>query len=651
MTALLKAINYCYWRPLCSCSPFSRFKASFYLTKTDTLLCLHSRLFSALQSGSSMEVVTVACQGSGTQDSVAVRSENKSYSYKQLISSAWSISGLLCSGDSNTSKASSHESPSATTDGAQGVGHLRGARIGIVAKPSAEFVAGILGTWLGGGVAVPLALSYPEAELLHVMNDSDISMILSTEDHQQLMENLATKCAAQFSLIPPVASSSTQTSAGGHLQAGEVDADRIFHRNGKQSSEDPALIVYTSGTTGKPKGVVHTHKSISAQVQTLAEAWEYSSADQFLHCLPLHHILLILYTFLQILFFKCDRSLPFAIDLMVCLNGSLTCNVHVHGLFNALLAPLYAGSTVEFMPKFSVRGIWQRWREAYPQNGIKADDSITVFTGVPTMYTRLIQAHEAMDPELKAASAYAAKQLRLMMCGSSALPVPVMQQWETISGHRLLERYGMTEFVMAISNPFRGERKAGTVGKPFPGVEVRIVAEEDSKSDAMGVGELCVRSPSLFKEYWKLPEVTKESFTNDGFFKTGDAGTVDKDGYCIILGRTSADIMKVGGYKLSALEIESILLEHPAVEECCVLGLPDKDYGEIVCAIVVPNVEAKRKNEEEQRPAISLEELCSRAKHKLAPYKLPKRLLVWDSLPRNAMGKELKKVLASDQKI
>ncbi|KAL6140873.1 hypothetical protein ACLB2K_059165 [Fragaria x ananassa] len=606
---LFKAINY-FSRSLFSFSSHSSPSRFIYLTRTNPLLCLsHSRLLSSLQSGSSMEVVEIPSHGSGTQDSIAVRSDNRSYSYNQLISSARSISGLLCNGDLKTSKAK--------PDGAQGLRHLRGARIGIVAKPSAEFVAGILGTWLSGGVAVPLALSYPEAELLHVMKDSDISMILSTEDHHQLMENIATKCAAQLSLIPPVPSSSaSHASADSHLQAGQVDADTIFHRNGKQSSEDPALIIYTSGTTGKPKGVVHTHSSISAQVQTLADAWEYSSADQFLHCLPLHH---------------------------------------VHGLFNALLAPLYAGSTVEFMPKFSVRGIWQRWREAYPKNGIKADDGITVFTGVPTMYTRLIQAHEAMDAELKAASAYAAKQLRLMMCGSSALPVPVMQRWETITGHRLLERYGMTEFVMAISNPFRGERKAGTVGKPFPGVEVKIVAEDDSKTDTTGVGELCVRSPSLFKEYWKLPEVTRESFTNDGFFKTGDAGTVDKDGYYIILGRTSADIMKVGGYKLSALEIESILLEHPSVEECCVLGLPDKDYGEIVCAIVVPDEEAKRKQEEEKRPAISLEELCSGAKHKLAPYKLPTRIFVWDSLPRNAMGKvnkkELKKVLASDHQI
>uniref|UniRef100_A0A5B6ZW29 4-coumarate--CoA ligase n=2 Tax=Davidia involucrata TaxID=16924 RepID=A0A5B6ZW29_DAVIN len=304
------------------------------------------------------------------------------------------------------------------------------------------------------------------------------------------------------------------------------------------------------------------------------------------------------------------------------------------------------------MPKFSVRGIWQRWRESYPKDGTKVDNAVTVFTGVPTMYTRLIQGYETMDPELQAASASAASQLRLMMCGSSALPFPVMQQWETITGHRLLERYGMTEFVMAISNPLRGVRKGGTVGKPFPGVKAKILGEDERGDDAMGVDELCIKSPSLFKEYWKLPEVTKESFTDDGFFKTGDAVKVDEDGYYIILGRTSADIMKVGGYKLSALEIEAALLEHPVVSECCVLGLPDKDYGEAVCAIIVPEAETERKREEELKPALSLEELCAWAKEKLAPYKLPTRLILWDSLPRNAMGKvnkkELKKILAAE---
>ncbi|EXB74527.1 Malonate--CoA ligase [Morus notabilis] len=523
-----------------------------------------------------MEVVKeVAKQGSAASDGVAIRADQKSYTYKQLFSSAWRISNLLLGSDLNAiQEAGKHVAHSAPINGARGQGNLGGARIGIVAKPSAEFVAGMLGTWLSGGVAVPLAISYPEAELLHVMTDSDISMILSTEDHQELMQNIAVKTAAQFSLIPHVPSSYSEESGVDHLQSGEIDADRILH-NTETANENPALIIYTSGTTGKPKGVVHTHKSICAQV--------------------------------------------------------------------------------EFMPKFSVRGIWQRWRESYPANETKADDSITVFTGVPTIYSRLIQGYEAMDPELKATSAFAAKQLRLMMCGSSALPLPVMQQWETITGHRLLERYGMTEFVMAISNPLNGERKAGTVGKPFPGVEVRILAEDKSGSDGTGMGELCIKSPSLFKEYWRRPEVTKESFTDDGFFKTGDAVGVDEDGYYIILGRTSADIMKVGGYKLSALEIESVLLEHPTVEECCVLGLPDKDYGEAVSAIIVPEAEAKKRREEESRPAISLEELCSWAQVKLAPYKLPTRLFLWDSLPRNAMGKvnkkELKKKLAAEQDV
>ncbi|KAB2611299.1 malonate--CoA ligase [Pyrus ussuriensis x Pyrus communis] len=580
-TAPFNLLNQQFFSTLCSSSyPLS-------LRRTHALLCSsHSPHFSSLQSGSSMEESRVANQGSATHDSIAIRSDHKSYSYNQLISSVSRISRLLSTGELNDGKIYNIKYTH------------QGARIGIVAKPSAEFVAGILGAWLSGGVAIPLALSYPEPELLHVINDSDISMILSTEEHMQLIENVAAKCVAQTSLIPPVPSSSSPESGAGSLQAGgiDADADAIFHRNIKQSSEDPALVIYTSGTTGKTKGVVHTHKSISAQ--------GYTSADQFLNCLPLHHILQFLYKWSE-----------------TCFNGSLTYKIHVHGLFNAVLALLYAGSTVEFMPKFSARGIWQTWREAYPINGSN-EDGITVFTGVPTMYTRLIQAHEAMDPELKAASAYVAKQLRLM-------------------------------FVMVISNPLRGERKSATVGKPFPGVEVKIVAEDESGSDAIGMGELCVKSPSLFKEYWKLPEVTKQSFTSDGYFRTGDAGTMDEDGYYIILGRTRADIMKVGGYKLYALEIESVLLQHPAVEECCVLGLPDRDYGEVVCAIIVPEAETKKKQKEELKPAISLEELSFWAKDKLAPYKIPTRLILWDSLPRNAMGKvnkkELKKTLAPDQ--
>lgn len=540
-----------------------------------------------------MEAVkAIAGHGSTSHQNIALKADDKSYAYNHLVSSASKISLLL----------STHNQK--TVDEPKENKNLNGARIGIVAKPSAEFVAGVLAIWLSGGVAVPLALSYPEAELLHVMTDSDVSMILSTEDHKELMQQVADKTSAQFSLIPNVPSITSQAVDNG------VHQKEILFEN-KVKDDNPALILYTSGTTGKPKGVVHTHSSILAQVKTLSTAWEYTSNDRFLHCLPLHH---------------------------------------VHGLFNALFAPLYAGSMVEFMPKFSVRGIWKRWCESYPKDGSKLDDAITVFTGVPTMYTRLIQGYDAMDADLQAASASAASQLRLMMCGSSALPLPVMQRWETITGHRLLERYGMTEFVMALSNPLKGIRKGGTVGKPFPGVQVKILSEDDGND---GVGELCVKSPSLFKEYWKRPEVTKESFIEGGFFKTGDAVKVDEDGYYVILGRTNADIMKVGGYKLSALEIEAILLEHPAISECCVLGLPDNTYGEAVTAIIVPDLDIKKLREKDLKPAITLDELCSWAKQKLAPYKIPTRLFLWDSLPRNAMGKvnkkELKKTLADEE--
>ncbi|KAK8992765.1 hypothetical protein V6N11_048835 [Hibiscus sabdariffa] len=503
--------------------------------------------------GTFKEVVKAAWRPSASPDRIAIRDDQKSCTYTQLLSSASNISRLLSETDININN-----------KGSSGHGNLGGARIGIVAKPSAEFVAGMLGTWLGGGVAVPLALSHPEAELLHVMNDSDVSVVLSTEDYGETMQSVATKCAAQFSLIPPVSSTFSSSNMTGESQIGQID-------------QNPALIVYTSGTTGKPKGVVHTHKSVYAQMKMLADAWEYTSSDQFLH---------------------------FVIQLE----------------YSGVLRHLVLLLKVEFMPKFSVGSVWKRWRESYPNNGTKADDAITVFTGVPTMYTRLIQGYHAMDPEEQAASAYAARQLRLMMCGSSSLPQPVLHEWETITGHCLLERYGMTEFINAISNPLKGPRKASTVGKPFPGVQVRI-AEDKSSGDTAGWGELCVKSPALFKEYWKLPQLTKESFTHDGFFKTGDACRVDEDGYIVILGRTSADIMKVGGYKLSALEIESVLLQHPDIAECCVFGLPDKDYGEVVSAIVVLKSERKRKLEE-SNSAFSLEELCSWAKDKLAPYKV-----------------------------
>eukprot|EP00250_Pteridium_aquilinum_P019685 c24533_g1_i3 orf=486-2168(-) len=560
-----------------------------------------------------MDVIKAAVQlGSKAHSTIAVSAEESAYSYLQLLQAALSISSEL-----KTIIASQKAHTSETSVASNGpmngcsAAHFEGPRVGIVAKPSAEFVAGMWATWLCRGIAVPLALSYPESELLHVLTDAEVSIVLGTPDHEARLSEASQKASSHFFLLPPV----NRFEEASDLKPVDTDEfsslqmlDQITSLSTIEGTT-PGLIVYTSGTTGKPKGVVHTHSGMNAQVKMLSEAWEYTSDDRFLHCLPLHH---------------------------------------VHGLFNGLLAPLYAGAMVEFLPKFSVTGVWQRWSESYPSEGVKGKYATTVFTGVPTMYAYLLQGYKKMNGDAQKVAAAAARQLRLMMCGSSALPVTVMTEWEALTGHRLLERYGMTEFVMALSNPYHGARKAGTVGKPLPGVEVKIVEDDPA---VPGVGELCVKSPSLFQEYWRQPKVTEDSFRDDGYFKTGDAATIGNDGYYIILGRSSVDIMKVGGFKLSALEIEAVLLEHPSIAECAVLGLPDVYYGEVICVVAVLSDHAKSEVAGKAEPPLSLSQLQEWAKERMAPYKAPSRLEIWETLPRNALGKvnkkELKKLLTS----
>ncbi|CAM6087004.1 unnamed protein product [Calypogeia fissa] len=541
-------------------------------------------------SAAKMDVVKVALKLHGAAlDKVAVTTVEKEYSYAQVLRSAFALSSVL-----EKELADGKELNGSHTEGKI----VDGPRVGIMAKPCAEFVASLWATWLNGAVAVPIALSYPEAEIHHVMTDADISIVVATEEFRELLEKVVQKTPAKLYFLPPV----------GQV-AGNVDTesiDKILAEVEKRSTlyagDEGALIIYTSGTTGRPKGVVHTYKGLGAQVKMLADTWEYTSSDRFLHVLPLHH---------------------------------------VHGLINSLLAPLYAGATIDFLPKFSVSGVWQRFKSSYPLGGEVAKSPITVFTGVPTVYVRLLQGYDNMDDETKKTSTYAAGKLRLMMCGSSALPQPVMEKWESLTGHRLLERYGMTEFGMGLTNPLHGERKAGYVGHPFPGIEIKI--GQDASAEA-GVGELLLKSPSLFREYWRQPKVTADNFTEDGFFKTGDTVTID-DGYVKILGRTSVDIIKVGGYKLSALEIEAVLLEHPVIAECAVLGLPDKEYGEAMCVVIVAHEQLAAEAAKKGEPVLTLADLTKWAKGRMAPYKIPQEMLIWESMPRNAMGKVNKKEL------
>jgi malonyl-CoA/methylmalonyl-CoA synthetase len=223
-----------------------------------------------------------------------------------------------------------------------------------------------------------------------------------------------------------------------------------------------------------------------------------------------------------------------------------------------------------------------------------------------------------------------------MVSGSAALPAPLWGRWKEITGQALLERYGMTEIGMALSNPYRGERRPGTVGQPLPGVEVRLVGEDGRDVPAGTPGEIWVRGPSLFKEYWNRPEATRESFLG-GYFRTGDVAEEDA-GYVRIRGRASVDIIKSAGYKISALEIEGVLLEHPAVGEAAVVGQPDAEWGEVITACVV------------LRPgrSLTLDELKEFCRDKLAPYKLPRRLRLLGELPRNAMGKVTKPALVEE---
>ena len=343
------------------------------------------------------------------------------------------------------------------------------------------------------------------------------------------------------------------------------------------------MILYTSGTTSKPKGVVTTHAHITAQLTSLIEAWQWTAADRIPLFLPMHHI---------------------------------------HGIINVTCCALWAGATIEAFTKFDQPAILER---------VKAD-AYTLFMAVPTIYVKLIQALEVAEPSERSLIVGGFARMRLMVSGSAALPASVHEKWTALTGQKLLERYGMTEIGMAISNPLHGERRPGAVGQALPGVEIRLRSESgDVITDEDTPGEIQVRGPNVFSEYWGKPAATAESFESDGWYRTGDMA-VRETGYYRIMGRLSVDIIKSGGYKLSALEIEAALLEHPHIAECAVIGLPDDTWGEAVSAAVVTKGGLP----------LALPELRDWCKSRLSVYKVPQRLSVVKDLPRNAMGKVMK---------
>ena len=445
---------------------------------------------------------------------------------------------------------------------------LQQARVAFLLTPGFPWVAVQWGIWRAGGVAVPLPLNSAKPELEYLIDDSATSTLLFDASAAALLEPIA-------------ATRGIRAFPCEHLLAFET-APRLP----EVTSERRAMILYTSGTTSRPKGVVTTHANITAQIMSLVQAWEWSADDAILLCLPLHH---------------------------------------VHGIINVVSCALWSGATCHMLPRFDANAVWDRI----------ADGGLTLFMAVPTIYAKLIAAWESASPARRAELTQACARLRLMVSGSAALPVSTLQRWKEISGHTLLERYGMTEIGMALSNPLLGERVPGSVGTPLPGVEVQLVGDDGNPVPPGTPGEIKVRGPNVFAEYWGQPDATRDAF-RDGWFHTGDTAVVE-GGVYRILGRTNVDILKTGGHKVSALEIEEALRAHPAVRECAVVGVPDQDWGERVAAAVVLH----------DGVALDLSSLRAWAKESVGPHKLPSRLLVLDALPRNAMGKVMKPALVA----
>ncbi len=444
---------------------------------------------------------------------------------------------------------------------------LKQTRVAFLVTPSFAYAAVQRGIWRAGGVAVPLAVSHPPAELEYVIADAGASIVVADDAFAEKVRPLARAARARF-----------VTAADAMRGAPAPDLPHL-------GSTRRALIIYTSGTTGKPKGAVSSHQNVGAQVSALVEAWGWRPSDRLLLTLPLHH---------------------------------------VHGIINGLGSALAVRATCEILPAFDGEVVWDRL----------ASGEITVFTAVPTIYSRLIASWDAASPDERARRSAGARGLRLMMSGSAALPVHVLERWREITGHTLLERYGMTEIGMALSNPLDGERRPGFVGQPLPGVEVQLVDDQGRVVPDGTPGELEVRGPAVFTEYWQRPEETRKAF-RDGWFRTGDMAVLERGSYRL-LGRTSVDIIKTGGFKVSALEIEEVLRTHPAIAECAVVGIADAEWGERVSVAV----------ECRAGETLTLAELQAWAKPLLAPYKIPRALLPVGALPRNAMGKVVKPEVA-----
>jgi malonyl-CoA/methylmalonyl-CoA synthetase len=444
-------------------------------------------------------------------------------------------------------------------------------RIAVQVEKSPEALMLYLAIVRAGYIYLPLNTAYRATEIDYFLGNAEPAVVVCSPENFGWVAQCAFRCGTMH--VFTLGETRQGKNSGSLLERASHQAD-VFQTVEKQP-DDLATILYTSGTTGRSKGAMLTHDNLASNAKVLQDYWQWRPGDVLLHALPLFHI---------------------------------------HGLYVASHCALLNGSKMIFLPKFDSADV------------IRHLPRSTVFMGVPTYYVRLLA-----DPSF---NQDACRNMRLFVSGSAPLLIDTFNEFRRRTGHTILERYGMTETAMLASNPYDGKRIGGTVGLPLPEVSVRVVKENGAACVSEEIGDVQAKGPNVFKGYWRMAEKTAEEFTSDGYFKTGDVGKFDADGYLSIVGR-SKDLIISGGYNVYPKEIELVIDEIDGVVESAVIGVPHPDYGEAVTAVIVA----------EPKTDLVEAEIIATLKTKIANFKIPKRIYFLPDLPRNAMGKVQKNVL------
>ena len=463
----------------------------------------------------------------------------------------------------------------------EGLNIPQGARVAVQVEKSVEAMMLYLATLRAGYVFLPLNTAYQSAEIQYFIENAEPAVVVCSGANFGWVSKIAFKAGTQYVFTL------NDNRTGSLLDRAVHCSDK--HAVVENAADDMAAILYTSGTTGRSKGAMLSHGNLLSNAQTLKTYWGWRTGDVLIHALPIFH---------------------------------------VHGLFVAIHGALLNGSKMIWMSKFDPKFVIHKMSEA------------TVFMGVPTLYVRMLA-----EPSL---TKQQSSHMRLFVAGSAPLLIETFKEWQDRTGHTILERYGMSETVMLTSNPYaadarytgQSERRGGTVGFPLPSVQLRVHSDDGVELPVGEIGGIQVKGPNVFSGYWRMPEKTKEEFTTDGFFKTGDVGKIDERGYVVIVGR-SKDLIISGGYNVYPAEIEGYINDMPGVAESALVGVPHPDFGEVGVAVVIAKPGA----------TVSGDAVITALKSQLANFKIPKKCFVVDALPRNTMGKVQKNLLRDQYKL